>query len=579
VDSAPKTIVRQLAPDDASQRFPSLHPVLQNIFAIRSVGSESELALELEQLLPARQLSQIDDAAALLEHAIENRQRILIVADFDADGATSCALAVRALRQMGAVNVDYIVPNRFEYGYGLTPEIVADALLREPDLILTVDNGIASNDGVLAAKRAGVGVLVTDHHLPGDSLPDADAIVNPNSPGDSFPSKHLAGVGVIFYVMAALRARLRGRDWFLSQGIAEPNLADLLDLVALGTVADVVPLDRNNRILVHQGIKRIQAGRCCEGIKALLKIAGKSWDNLVTSDLGFRVGPRLNAAGRLDDMSIGIECLLTDDPVRATTIAEQLNSLNLERREIEKSMRQQAMADLEAVIFDPARLPNGICVFREEWHQGVIGILAARIRESYHRPVIAFALTDEGEIKGSARSIPGLHIRDTLDAIAKKYPQMLSKFGGHAMAAGLSLRLTDFEAFSRIFDHEVQLRLAGVGLDHILNSDGELNGRDIGLDLALTLKSISPWGQNFPEPLFDGIFRVMHKKIVGGDHLKMVVSAEDSDKHLDAIAFNQAERSPDSVGVRVHAAYRLDINDYRGLQKEQLIIEYFEVLD
>ncbi|MCG8425840.1 MAG: single-stranded-DNA-specific exonuclease RecJ [Chromatiales bacterium] len=580
MEAAPRKIVRHSAPDDAAQRFPGLHPVLQRIFASRNLYSDNELCYELDKLLAPNQLLQIDQAATLLARAITANKRILIVADFDADGATSCTLAIRALRMFGAKQVDYIVPNRFEYGYGLTPEIVAEALQRQPDLIITVDNGIASIDGVAAAKSADVDVLITDHHLPGERLPAADAIVNPNSPGDQFPSKNLAGVGVIFYVMLALRARLREQNWFGSQKLAEPNMAALLDLIALGTVADVVPLDHNNRILVHQGIRRINAGRCCEGIKALLKVAGKSCEAVTTSDLGFRVGPRLNAAGRLDDMSVGIECPLTDNPQTAMELAEQLNALNMERREIEQSMKEQALADLESLAIDSSALPFGLCVFREEWHQGVIGILAARIRERHHRPVIAFAPADNGEIKGSARSIPGLHIRDTLDAIAKKEPQMLSKFGGHAMAAGLTLNGADLERFAQLFDKEVEQQLQGQGLEQVIQSDGELTSEDISYELARLIKSVSPWGQHFPEPLFDGGFRLVNWREVGQSHAKMILTPQDSTDQIDAIAFNQVAALQEERAARtIHAAYRLDINEYRGFSKVQLIIEHFEVVD
>lgn len=578
MEAAPKRIVRYTEQPEAAAAFPGIHPVLQRVFAHRSLTAD-ELTLELDQLLPATLLSQIEQAAALLEAAILTHQRILIVADFDADGATSCALAIRALRSMGAAQVDYVVPNRFEFGYGLTPEIVACALEYEPDLIMTVDNGISSIDGVETAKQADIRVLVTDHHLPGDQLPAADAIVNPNAPGDSFPSKHLAGVGVTFYVMAALRSRLRQNDRFQQLGIAEPNLADLLDLVALGTVADVVPLDHNNRILVQQGIRRIRAGHCCEGIKALLALSGKTSANLVASDLGFRVGPRLNAAGRLDDMSLGIECLLTDDPQQAREMAGELNALNQARREIEAEMKQQAMADLQALAFDHTQLPHGICIFRDEWHQGVIGILAARIRERYHRPVIAFAMTDEGDLKGSARSIPGLHIRDLLDSIAKHHPQILDKFGGHAMAAGLTLQHQHFETFSRLFDEAAAVQLREVGLDDTLRSDGELTVHDIGLELAGLLRNGIPWGQGFPEPQFDGKFHVVSQRVVGDNHLKLVLALDDSEKQIDAIAFGQAERAAGESLGKIHAVYQLDINEYRGQQREQLIIEYFDRLE
>ena len=571
-----KTIARSVPCEVTSTLPDDLHPVLKRIYSIRDLVSPDQLERNLGNLLPVSQLKGAPEAAELLHGAMERRASILIIADFDADGATSCALALRALRAMGAARVDYLVPNRFEYGYGLTPEIVAVALERRPDLLVTVDNGISSLEGVAAARAAGVKVLVTDHHLPGAGLPEADVIVNPNCPGDPFPSKNLAGVGVIFYVMAALRARLRETGWFGKPGLPEPNLAELLDLVALGTVADVVPLDHNNRILVHQGLQRIRAGRGCEGIKALLEVASRSCGRLVSADLGFAVGPRLNAAGRLEDMSLGIECLLTDDPGKARRMAMELDALNRQRREIEEEMRVQALRHLDDAVPQGEELPIGLCLYREAWHQGVIGILAARIRERYHRPVIAFATAGDGIIKGSARSIPGLHIRDVLDAVAARHPGLLEKFGGHAMAAGLSLRESDLGAFSGAFDGEVRRKVDQESLRGVIHSDGPLDTGEFNMELAGLLRNAGPWGQGFPEPLFDGGFEVINERVVGEKHLKLVLRPEQGGELLDGIAFNQAEDHAGKGLERIHAAFRLDINEFRGNTSLQLIVEHIE---
>lgn len=579
MQSPQKYIGHASKPAEIAELPDDLHPVLKRVYANRRLTKPADLDRSLDRLLPASGLRGSGEAADLLHQVMLRQGRILIVGDFDADGATSCALAVRALRKMGAKNVDYLVPNRFEYGYGLTPEIVAEALQRHPDLLVTVDNGISSLRGVAAARAAGVPVLVTDHHLPGSVLPEAEVIVNPNCPGDGFASKNLAGVGVIFCVLAALRRRLRQVGWFERQGLTEPNLAQFLDLVALGTVADVVPLDHNNRILVHQGLKRIRAGRCCAGIKALIAVSGRQPGRLVAADLGFAVGPRLNAAGRLEDMSIGIECLLTDDPNRAMETARRLDSLNKERRQIEQSMQEQALVHLDSAVPE-GELPFGLCLFQPAWHQGVIGILAARIRERFHRPVIAFAEGEQaGTIKGSARSVPTLHIRDTLDAVATRYPGLLEKFGGHAMAAGLSLRTTDFEAFSHAFDQEVRRRLDEQDLAGTIHTDGELEIGDYSLALAELLRDAGPWGHGFPEPLFDGVFEMVGSRIVGEKHLKMVLKTNEGGPLLDAIAFNQAETFP-GVGIeKIHAAYRLDVNEYRGERNLQLVIEHFNLVE
>lgn len=573
--------IRRREPPTEQPRFSTLSaPELAPIYAARGITTDDELTHELPRLSAPASFLGLPAAAALIADSIERDEHILIVGDFDADGATSSALAVLALRAMGAAQVDFLVPNRFEYGYGLTPEIVAVAAQRRPDLIITVDNGISSIDGVAAATACGIRVLITDHHLPGAQLPTAAAIVNPNQPGCGFPSKNLAGVGVIFYVLSALRTELRRRDWFARQGRAEPNLADFLDLVALGTVADVVPLDHNNRILVAQGLRRIRAGRGRPGIQALLEVAKRSYHRVVSSDFGFAVGPRLNAAGRLDDMSLGIQCLLTDDPLLARDIAQQLDALNHDRRAIEADMQRQALAALEQVqLGEGDALPWGLCLYQPDWHQGVIGILASRIKDRYHRPAIVFADADAGGIiKGSARSIPGLHIRDALDEVAAGHPGLLSKFGGHAMAAGMSLERQHFETFARAFDEVVRNRLRAEDLTAVLWSDGELSGDRISLELALALRDGGPWGQHFPEPLFDGEFLLLQQRLVGERHLKMVVAdPAQPGLAIDAIAFGiDPRRWPDPAVQRVRLAYRLDINEWRGRQSVQLLVEYLE---
>jgi single-stranded-DNA-specific exonuclease len=568
MDSSRRIVRRATTPAQLSS---GLHPVLARLYAARAVRHPDELDLSFERLLPPAALKHMDAAVALLAESVRAGQRILIVADFDADGATSCALAVRALRSMGAHDVRYVVPNRFEYGYGLTPEIVAVAAQQQPQLLITVDNGISSVEGVRAAKALGMYVLITDHHLPGAELPAADAIVNPNQPGDDFPSKNLAGVGVIFYVMLALRAQLRASGWFAQQNIPEPNLARLLDLVALGTVADVVPLDHNNRILVAQGLKRINQGQTCPGIRALLEIAGRDPGRLVASDLGFVVAPRLNAAGRLTDMSLGIECLLTENEGAAFEMAKQLDTLNRERRNIEAGMQEQALAALDKLHLD-GNLPHGLCLFDESWHQGVIGILASRIKDRVHRPVIAFAKASDTEIKGSARSVPGLHIRDALDAVAAQHPGLLSKFGGHAMAAGLSLPRANFETFRTAFAEEVARHLSADDLTGKVLTDGELLAEDLTMELAQSLRAAGPWGQGFAEPLFDGQFEVLGSRVVGEKHLRLTLR-QPQGRSIEAIAFNRAALQP-SAGSRVEAAYRLDINSYQGNRTLQLVIEH-----
>ena len=572
--------------------FANTHPILSSIYQARGIQCDAELQYELKGLLPFHRLFDIDKAAAIIADAIERQQRILIVGDFDADGATSTALAIRALRLFGAHEACYLVPNRFEYGYGLTPEIVEVALHMQPQLLITVDNGISSLAGVQAAKDAGIKVVVTDHHLAADELPNADAIVNPNQPACEFESKAACGCAVIFYVMTAVRIELRKRGWFENR--VEPNMAQFLDLLALASVADVVPLDKNNRIFVDQGLKRIRAGKGIAGINALLKIAGKSANNLVASDLGFAIGPRLNAAGRLDDMATGIECLLTDNDALALQYAEELNNLNEERKNIERGMQQQAMTWLQSqrlAQFDQAaeheHLPWGLCLHDPDWHQGVIGILASRIKDKVHRPVIAFANAElvaglsieqqleQQEIKGSARSIPGLHIRDALDLVAKRRPEILTKFGGHAMAAGLSIKLKYYADFQREFDQVCHELMTEDQLDQVILSDGELKVEDFNLNLAGMIKYAGPWGQQFPEPIFDGQFTIINQKIVGSNHLKLTLGIIGSQQCIDGIAFNiDLDEWTDESCQKIECAYQLDINEFRGLQSVQLMIRH-----
>jgi len=521
-------------------------------------------------------LKGLDEALDLLEAALREQQRVIILGDFDADGATSCALAITALMAMGLQQVDYLVPNRFEYGYGLTPEIVDVAAGTNPELIITVDNGIASVEGVARAQQLGIKVIITDHHLPPEKLPQADAIVNPNQRGCDFGSKNLAGVGVIFYLLSALRSRLRDKNWFAEQQLPEPNMAEYLDLVALGTVADVVPLDRNNRILVEQGIQRIRAGQCRPGILALLSVAGKTHERVTSTDFGFIIGPRLNAAGRLDDISVGIQCLLSQDKNEALEIAAELDALNRDRRAIESAMKQEAELALSTMQLSEQNLPWGLCLYNEQWHQGVVGILASRIKEQHHRPVIAFAKVDDQTIKGSARSIPNLHIRDALDTIATEHPEILQKFGGHAMAAGLSLELKNYETFCGLFDEAVKQTLEEHDLNETILTDGALDAGEITLKAAHAVQAAGPWGQQFPEPLFDGDFILVQQRIVGTKHLKMVLApVANPQQTIDAIAFNvDLEQWPNEAAKQVQVVYQLSVNEFRGVESAQLIVRH-----
>ncbi|WP_153130461.1 single-stranded-DNA-specific exonuclease RecJ [Dechloromonas hortensis] len=541
-----------------------LHPLLARLYAARGVTDKAELDYELKSLLPPAALTNTDQAAHILADAIEAEARLLIIGDYDCDGATATAVGMRALKSLGA-DVNFLVPDRFKFGYGLSPEIVELAAEQSPDLIITVDNGIASLEGVARARELGIATLITDHHLPAATLPDADCIVNPNQPGCEFPSKCIAGVGVMFYVALALRAELRERGYFADH--PEPNFADLLDLVALGTVADVVKLDRNNRILVSQGLKRMRAGRLQPGIAALFKATSRDPKRASAFDLGFLIGPRLNAAGRLADMRLGIECLITDDPGRALQIAQELDTLNRTRREIESGMQDQALILLEAMdVNDPA---PGIVLFDPEWHEGVIGILASRIKEKLHRPVFAFARSEGGIVKGSGRSIPGLHLRDALDLVAKRAPGLLLRFGGHAMAAGATLKEENFTRFAALFAEIAGELLAPADLTRTLETDGALEGGYISLEIARLLEN-EVWGQGFPAPLFVDEFDVEQQRVLKDKHLKLRLKKGNA--RIDAIQFNFSTQP----GNRTRAAYRLSINEYMGVESPQLMIEYLE---
>ncbi|NAX20196.1 single-stranded-DNA-specific exonuclease RecJ [Vibrio sp. V39_P1S14PM300] len=560
----------------------TIHPLLKRIYINRGIRSPDQLEKAAKALHSYQQLGGIEAAVELLFEAIKDQRRIIIVGDFDADGATSSALSVLALRMLGSHNVDYLVPNRFEDGYGLSPEVVDQAIELGAEVIMTVDNGVSSIEGVRYAKQQGLQVLVTDHHLPGHELPEVDAMVNPNLQTCAFPSKALAGVGVAFYLMMALCVHMRKTGWFSEQGMVEPKLMELIDLVALGTVADVVPLDENNRILVHQGLQRIRAGKARPGIQALIEVAKRDARRLVASDFGFALGPRINAAGRLDDMSFGVELLLSNNIHAARRMASELDGLNQTRKEIEAGMKQEAMAFCERLQFgENSELPHGLVLFQRDWHQGVIGILASRIKEQFHRPVIAFADGGEGMIKGSCRSIPGLHMRDTLDRIDTQNPGLILKFGGHAMAAGLTIQEQNFERFARLFDLAVKQDLDDAALKGVVLSDGELKPEEFSMHVAEMLRSGGPWGQAFNEPVFDGEFKVLHQKLVGEKHLKLMLEplfkGHPTNIMLDGIAFNvDLRRWPDASVKAVRLAYKLDINEFRGNQSLQLMVEHLE---
>ncbi|MBA3660319.1 MAG: single-stranded-DNA-specific exonuclease RecJ [Gammaproteobacteria bacterium] len=568
-----KHIIRRQLKEEAESKLHEVHPLLRQLYSSRKLNDPIQLDRQLMRLLPFESLLGIDTAVKILALAVTANKKLLVVGDFDADGATSTAVAVRALKSFGAEHVTYLVPNRFSYGYGLTKELV-ESITDLPHIILTVDNGIANHAGVDAANERGIEVVITDHHLQGLTLPAAAAIVNPNQAADPFISKNLAGVGVVFYVMLALRRYLVEIKWFETRKIAPPNMARLLDLVALGTVADLVPLDHNNRILVHQGLQRIRAGLCVPGIVALLECSNRDFTRVTASDLGFVVASRLNAAGRLDDMSQGIECLLCDDSLIARQYARKLDQLNHERREIEVDMQTQAMHALEKLSSKlKGELPKGLCLYDESWHQGVIGILAARIKEKFHRPVIVMAPGQHGELKGSARSIPGFHMRDAFAVIDAQYPRLIKKFGGHAMAAGLTIDQTSYAQFAEIFSVTVADLIAEEDLQHSILSDGELALNYLNLETAHLLREAGPWGQAFPEPLFDDAFQLVEQRIVADKHLKLILGKED--KLIDAMAFFvDIKQWPNHRCQRVQAAYRLDVNEYRGKKNLQLIIEH-----
>jgi|TARA_R110000744_G_scaffold55666_9_gene117604 single-stranded-DNA-specific exonuclease len=565
--------IRRRSPVSDEHLPDSINPTLKQIYASRGITSEQQLERSAKALLHYKDMSGVDTAVRILADALAKGRRIIIVGDFDADGATSTALSMLALGMMGSKNHDYLVPNRFNFGYGLSPQIVDVAHEQGAQVIMTVDNGIACFAGVERAKELGITVVITDHHLAAESLPVADAIVNPNQPNCSFMSKNLAGVGVAFYLMLALRAHMRQIDWFTQNNLAVPNLADLLDIVALGTVADVVPLDENNRILVHQGLLRIRSDKCRPGIQALVDVAGRDKRKMVASDLGFVIGPRLNAAGRLDDMSMGIECLLTDSDYKAKQIAVELDSLNRERREIEQSMQQEAVTALENLQLSEQDMPHGLVLYQADFHQGVIGILAGRIKEKYFRPTIAFAHQDDEILKGSARSIPGVHIRDLLEELSTRYPGVIIKFGGHAMAAGLSIEVGKLDEFKLRFTQLAEEHLAGKPLAGELISDGEIPASSLTLEFSQLLKDAGPWGQGFPEPLFDGEFELVEQRIVGQKHLKMMLRMP-TGKLIDAIAFNvDTQIWPNEQCKHVELAYKLDINEFRGRTSLQFLVE------
>jgi single-stranded-DNA-specific exonuclease len=560
-------IAQRPAPPDITARLISagMHPLLARICAARGITSPRQMEPDFDQLLPPARMLNVEHMAQLLADAIAAGKRLLIIADYDADGATACAVGLRALRGLGA-DVDYLVPNRFEYGYGLTPEIVRLAhQVKRPDILITVDNGIASVDGVAEANTLGIKVLVTDHHLPGDRLPDAWCIINPNQPDCTFPSKNLAGVGVMFYLMLALRAELRNRGAFALPQSGGPNLADLLDLVALGTVADVVRLDDNNRILVQQGLRRMRAGRMQPGIAALFQVAARDPRRAGVHDLGFALAPRLNAAGRMSDMSLGIECLATEDTRKAMEIAAQLDQFNRERRAVEADMQEAALASIERLEFGEG---HTLSLFDPSWHQGVVGIVASRIKDRFHRPTIAFARGNDGEIKGSGRSIAGMHLRDALDLVSKRHPQLLVKFGGHAAAAGLTLREADFERFRAAFEEVARMMLTPADLERQIETDGPLAAAEATLDNALLLGA-QPWGHGFPAPRFHDAFEVVSRRVVGEKHLRLRLAR--GQRTFEAMLFGSTPEMPQLI----EAVYRLDVNDYNGTRSLQLILEHW----
>ncbi|MCP4411130.1 MAG: single-stranded-DNA-specific exonuclease RecJ [Gammaproteobacteria bacterium] len=573
--------------NNAEPGIDGVSDILSKIYLSRGITSSRQLNYQLDQLPSPQLLKDNNNGAKLLAKAITQQQRLLVLADFDVDGATSCALMKLALESLGATHVDYLVPDRFKFGYGLTVKIVDVAATYSPDLIITVDNGIASIEGVDRANELGINVLITDHHLPGKALPDAKCIINPNQSDCNFPSKALAGVGVAFYLILALRKQLREQGWFTQSQISEPNLSQYLDLVALGTIADLAPLDHCNRILVAQGLKRIQAGYCRPGIIALLDLAKRDFSRIQANDLGFYVGPRLNAAGRLDDMSLGIECLLTQNHTKALEMAAALDNLNKERRKIEQSMQEQALVSLEKLFknqeFDDEKTTIstkfGFCLYQPDWHQGIIGLLASRVKEKVNRPVIVFAdaTTESKQLKGSARSIPGLHIKDALDQLATEKPHLLRQFGGHAMAAGMTIDKQNMDEFSYAFNAIVTEKMGGQLADNILWSDAELPMSHINIQLARELRDAGPWGQAFAEPKFHGNFTIISKRILSGKHLKLQLENSQG-ATLEGISFFVDEALLNAEMRKVNLYYKIDINFYREQENLQLLIEHIVLL-
>lgn len=569
-----RTLLRRREVDSTAVLPDTLPPLLKRLYASRGIRTEQELERGVKGMLSWQNLHGVEPAVALLSRAFRENLRIIVVGDFDADGATSTALSILALRSMGGLNLDYLVPNRFDDGYGLSPEVVDQAHSKGAQIIMTVDNGISSHSGVERAHQLGIPVLITDHHLPGEVLPAAEVIINPNLVDCCFPSKSLAGVGVAFYLMLALRSHLRDEGWFEHRGLPVPNLAELLDLVALGTVADVVPLDANNRILTWQGLSRIRAGKCRPGIRALLEVSNREPHKIAASDLGFALGPRLNAAGRLDDMSVGVALLLSENIAQARVLANELDALNQTRKEIEQGMQVEAMTLCDELLRNQSELPYGLAIYHPQWHQGVVGILASRIKERFHRPVIAFAPAGDGTLKGSGRSVKGLHLRDVLGRLDTLYPGLMLKFGGHAMAAGLSLDESRFDEFRTRFAALVNELMDASMLEGEIWTDGALSGQEMNLDVADMLRDAGPWGQMFPEPLFDGKFKILQQRLVGERHLKLMVEPLGGGPLLDGIAFNiDSTFWPDNSVREVELVYKLDVNVFRGNRTVQLLID------
>jgi len=569
-----KKIIRRKALND--RKLEGLHPVIERILLARGIKTLEEIDNNINNLLPFSNMLNIEKAAKLLSEGIINQKKILIIGDYDADGATSTALCVKALTHFGSKNVSYLIPNRVIDGYGLTENIVRQALKQNPDIIVTVDNGITSHEGVKLAIESGIEVLITDHHLAGSRIPEATVIVNPNQPGDNFPSKNLAGVGVIFYVIIATRAHLRSIDWFKSNNTKEPNLAQYLDLVALGTVADIVPLDSNNRTLVKLGLDIINSNKASIGVNALCEIVKLNPKVIRSSNLSFALAPRVNAAGRIDDMTIGIECLLSNDYDKAIYYANKLNNINNERKDIEETMKEQAMLALQNLDLDEKNIPYGICLYDPTWHEGVVGILASRVKEKYNRPTVIFTKSNNGALKGSARSIQGINIKDILESVASTNNNLIEKFGGHAMAAGLTLKNSAFDEFNKLFCENIKLNSTPNMFNHEIHTDGELTADEFDLNFAKLLKKYGPWGQSFPEPTFDGNFEVLNSYIVKEKHIKLSLKVED--KVIDAIMFNAPEESMNVTDQTIHAVYKLEINNYFDLDKVQLIVDQISVV-